>query len=56
MKLGPVTKLDKKHTTISKKFDGDVMLANCYVIVTSPIYGQFGTIRKPDSGHIVCKT
>ena len=29
------------------------MLANCDVI---PTYGQFGAIRKPDSGSIVCKT
>ena len=26
------------------------------VIVIFPIYGQFGEIRKPDSGRIVCKT
>ena len=31
------------------------MPANCDVIVIFPIYGQFGAIRKPDSGHIVCK-
>ena len=32
------------------------MSANGDVIVTSPIYGQFGVIQKPDSGRIVCKT
>ena len=32
------------------------MQENCDVIVTFPIYGQFGAIRKPDSKHIVCKT
>ena len=32
------------------------MSANCDVIVIFPIYGQFGAIRKPDSGLIVCKT
>ena len=32
------------------------MLENCDVIVIFPIYGQFGAIRKPDSGRIVCKT
>ena len=32
------------------------MLANCYVIVVFPIYGQFAGSRKPDSGRIVCKT
>ena len=36
-----------------KKIDRGVMLANCDVI---PTYGQFGAIRKPDSGSIVCKT
>ena len=34
MKLGPVTKLDEKNTTTSKKFDDDVVLANDDVIVT----------------------
>ena len=33
MKLGPVTKLDKKKTPTSKKFDDDVMWADCDVIV-----------------------
>ena len=56
MKLGPVTKLNKKNKTMSKKFDDDVMSENCDVIVIFPIYGQFGAIRKPDSGRIVCKT
>ena len=32
------------------------MLVNCDVIVIFPIYGQFGAIRKQDSGRIVCKT
>ena len=32
------------------------MSANCDVIVIFPIYGQFGAIRKPDSGRIVSKT
>ena len=32
------------------------MSAKCDVIVDFPIYGQFGAIRKPDSGRIVCKT
>ena len=44
MKLGPVTKLDKRKKTTSKKFDDDVMLENCDVIVIFPIYGQFGAI------------
>ena len=32
MKLEPVTKLDKRNKTTSKKCDDDVMLENCYVI------------------------
>ena len=56
MKLGPVTKLDKKNKATSKKFDDDVMSKNCDAIATFSIYGQFGAIWKPDSGHIVCKT
>ena len=56
MKLGPVTKLDKRKKTAPKRFGNDVMLANCNVIVIFPIYGQFGAIRKPDSGRIVFKT
>ena len=55
MKHGPVTKLGKKTKTV-KKFDDYVMLANCDVIVIFLIYDQFGTIQKPDSRHIVCKT
>ena len=31
------------------------MSANSDIIVNFPIYGQFGAIRKPDSGHIVRK-
>ena len=56
MKLGQVTKLNKRNKTISKKFDDNVMSENCDVNVIFPIYGQFGAIRKPDSGRIVCKT
>ena len=56
MKLGPVTRLDKRNKATSKNFDDDVMSGNCDVIVIFLIYGQFGAIRKPDSGAIVCKT
>ena len=55
MTLGPVTKLDKRNKT-SKKFDDDLMLENCDVIVIFPIYGQFGAIWKPVSTRIACKT
>ena len=33
MKLGPATKLDRREKSASKHFDGDVMSANCDVIV-----------------------
>ena len=56
MKLGPVTKVDKRDKSMSKKFDDDVMSKNCDGIIIFPIYGQFGAIWKPDSGHMVCKT
>ena len=39
IKLGPVTKLGKRNKATSKKFDDDVMSANCDVIVIFPIYG-----------------
>ena len=55
MQLGPVTKLDKRNKTTSKKIDDDVMLENCHVIVISLIYGQFGAIRKPDSRTLSVK-
>ena len=56
MKLGAVTKLDKKNKTTLKNFGDDIMSANYDVFVIFPIYGQFGAIRKPDSGRIICKT
>ena len=56
MKLGPLTKLDKRNKTTSKNFDNNVRPENCDVIAIFPIYDQFGAIWKPDSGRIVCKT
>ena len=56
MKLGPVTKLDKKNKTRSKKFGDGVISKNCDVIVIFLIYGQFGATQKPNSGRLVCKT
>ena len=44
MKLAPVTKLDKRNKTVSKKFDGGIISANCDIIVISTVYGQFGAI------------
>ena len=56
MKLGSVTKLDKRNKTTSKKIDDDLISANYDVSVIFLIYGHFGAIWKPDSGRIVCKT
>ena len=53
MKLGPVTKLDKKNKTTSKKFDHDVMSADFDVIVMFTIYGQFRAMRKQGSRRTV---
>ena len=55
MKLGSVTKIDKRKTKTTKKFLDDVMSANCDVIIIFAIYSQFGTIRILDSTHMVCK-
>ena len=56
MKLRPVTKLDKRSKTTSKKFDDNVMSKNFEVIVIFRIFGQFGAVWRPDSGHRVCRT
>ena len=53
MKLGPVTKLDKRNTTMSKNDDG-VMSVSYDVIVIFSIYDQFGAIPKPDCRRMVC--
>ena len=45
MKLGPVTKLDKRNKTMSKKFDDNVISENGVVIVIFSIYGQFGALQ-----------
>ena len=39
MKLRPVTKLDERNETTSKKFDVDAMPENCDVIVIFRIFG-----------------
>ena len=56
MKLRPITNIDKRNKAMSKKFDNDVMAANCDVIVIFSIYGQFRDIRKLHSRWRVCKT
>ena len=56
MKLGQVTKRDKRNKTTSKKFDDDLMSEDCDVIAIFPIYDHFGAIWKLDYRRIVCKT
>ena len=50
MKTGPVTKLDKRNTPTLK-----LKMTSFQQIVINSIYGQFGTIQKPDSGCMLCK-
>ena len=56
MKFEPVTKINKRNTATSKKFSDGVIPASCDVIVTFPIYGQFGAIRKPKVIFYITKT
>ena len=56
MKLGPVTKLDKRNNSTPKNFDDDVMSENCDVIVIFQIFCQFGAVWRLDNGHRVCKS
>ena len=44
MKVGPVTKLNKRNKTTSEKFDKYVMSKSCDVIALFLIYDQFGAI------------
>ena len=53
MKLGAVTKLDKRNAAMSKSFDDDVVSGNYNFIFSFPIYGQFSEIRKLDSQVMV---
>ena len=46
--------LRKKTRQLQKKFSDGVISTNCDVIFIFLIFGQFGTIRKPKSGRIVC--
>ena len=55
MKLGPVTKLEKRNKMTLRKIDDDVVLRNCGVTAIFRICGQFGAIQKPDSRFIVHK-
>ena len=56
MKLGPVTKTDKRNKITSKAFEDDAISRICDVIVIFPVFGQFGAIQKPNSRRIVWKT
>ena len=56
MKLGSVTKPDKRYKTMPEKFGDDSMPKNYDNIVIFPIFGQFGTIWKLESWRIVCQT
>ena len=55
MKLEPVTKLDKRNTTMSKKFDDGAMSKNCDVIVIFRMFSHFGAVQRLDSEQRVCK-
>ena len=55
MKLGLVTKFDRRNAARTKKIDDSVMSENCDVIVVFPIYDRFGAIWKPDSEGMICK-
>ena len=56
IKFGPVTKIDKRNKTASKKIDVAVMSKNYDVINIFRIFGQLGAIRRPDSRHRDCKS
>ena len=53
IKLGSLTKLDKRNTAASKKFDDDIMSTKCDVFVIFQFCAQFGAIRKPGCGNMV---
>ena len=53
MKLGSVTKHNKRNTTTSKKIDDDFVSATYGVIVIFRLCRQFEAIRKIDSGRTV---
>ena len=55
MKLGPVTKLDKRNMVMSKKIDHGASSANYDAIFIFPISIQFGAIQKLDSRCMFCR-
>ena len=52
MKLGTVSKPDKRNKMMSKRFYDDFMSGNCGIIVIFLIYVQFRAIRKLDPESI----
>ena len=56
MKLGSVTKLDKRNMVMLKEFVDDVMSPNCDAIIFFPIYGYLAANREPGSRRMVYKT
>ena len=56
MKIGPVTKLEKRNKTTSKRFDDSIISKKFDIIIIFSIYDKFGAIRQPDYGQRVCKT
>ena len=53
MKIGPVTKLNRRNKTTPKKFNDDAIFTNFNVIVVFTIYGQFGAICKSPNAQSV---
>ena len=53
MKLGPVTKHDKRNATTSKKYDDDVVSANYDAIIIFRISNWFGAVRNPEARCMV---
>ena len=56
MKLGPVTKHDRRNTATSKNFGDDDFSGNRDVIVIFLIDDQYGASGKPYSRRMVCKS
>ena len=56
MKLRPPTNLDKRNKTTAKNFDDDAISGNYEVIHIFLIFGQFGAVRRLDSGRGVFKS
>ena len=48
-----LTLVDRRNKK-SSKFGDDVMSSKYDIIIIFPIYDQFGAIRKPDFGRMVC--